>query len=287
MNKADKYFIETLKEIMTSPYTTNKHMTRTVWSDTNEPAHTRYITQVFHKYDISKGEYPICSIRPLAWKSAIKEILWIYQDQTNDLDVLEDKYNIHWWNAWEVKETSTEESKRNIGQRYGATVKRYNLMNNLLNTIKNNPMSRRMLINMYQYADINETPGLDPCAYQTNWVVRGEFLDMTLTVRSNDFVAAGNINTFQYFALLLMVAKATGYKPGQYSELIINCHVYDRHEEFANELISREEQLESVSTPRLILDTDKTDFYSFTIDDFKLENYSPLPALDKKIPIAE
>ena len=280
--KADEYFITHLQEIEKRGIDTSKLNlpVRPKWED-GTPAHTKYINHVFESYDISKGEFPFSELRPIAVKSGIKEVLWIYQDQSNDLDLLKDKYNVSWWDSWDVGD-------RTIGQRYGATVKKYDLMNKLLDGLKNDPLGRRHIISLWQEDDFN-SPGLNPCAFQTLWSVRGEYLDCTLIQRSNDVVAAGNINKLQYVALLMMVAKATGYKPGLFNHFIENYHVYDRHDWAIKEFITRYDTLcarGNLYKPQLVLDTDKTDFYSFTIDDFKVVNYNPLPKLDKRIEIA-
>lgn len=265
MNKADKIFKELCAEILRNGYSTIKGKVRPKWAD-GTPAHTIYLTQQVEKYDISKNEFPIITLRPIAWKNAIKEILWIYQDQTSDLKVLKEKYNIHWWDLWDI-------GNKTIGQRYGATVRKYDLMNKLLNGLKSNPYGRRHIIDLYQYADFEETEGLYPCAKETQWSVRGEYLDLTLIQRSSDYLVANHINKIQYVALMLMVAKHCGYKPGIFTHFVQNVHIYDRHIDNAHELLRRKP---SEKQPKLILDTDKTDFYSFTIDDFKMIDYEPV-----------
>ena len=200
----------------------------------------------------------------MAWKSAIREILWIYQQQTSDLSVLRNKYNIKWWDSWNIGDDT-------IGVRYGATVAKYDLVNKLLKGLKEQPYTRRHIIDMYQYADFEETDGLYPCAYSTTWNVRGEYLDMILNQRSSDFCVAWGINVFQYFALQLMVAKAVGLKPGMLTHVIGNVHIYDRHIEQAKELVNRLPL--SGKEPKLVLNTDKTDFYSFKLEDFELIDF--------------
>jgi len=275
MIKAEKIFKENIEEILENGYSTENEKVRPHYED-GTPSHTLFIPQVYEKYDISKGEFPIISLRPIAWKSGIKEILWIYQDQTNELSTLKEKYNIHWWDDWNVGDGT-------IGMRYGATVKKYDLMNNLLNGLKNQPYGRRHIMDLYQYSDFEESKGLHPCAFMTLWTVRGEFLDMTLVQRSNDYLVAGHINKIQYVALLMMVAKSTGYKPGIFTHLVQNLHIYDRHIEQAKELLNR---TTSDKQPKLILDTDKTNFYEFTISDFKMQNYDPIkPQLNFELAI--
>lgn len=267
MTKADKNFKELCTRILEEGYNTKGEKVRPKYAD-GTPSHTYFVNQVWEEYDLQKGEFPILTLRHIAWKSSIKEILWIYQDQTNSLDVLEDKYDIHWWNDWEV------EQSRTIGQRYGATVKRYDLMNKLLNGLKTQPYGRRHIINLYQYQDFQETDGLFPCAMETHWSVRDRILDMTLIQRSSDVPVANAINKLQYVALMMMVAKHCDFKLGKFCHLVQNAHIYDRHVEQVKEMLERKGQ-EDCTDLRLVLDTDKTDFYTFTLEDFKLENYEP------------
>lgn len=228
-------------------------------------AYTKFITHYVETYDISKNEFPIITLRKIAVENAIKEILWIYQDQTSDLNVLRNKYGIHWWDEWE-----SHKYPNTIGIRYGETVKRYDLMNKLLNGIKNDPYGRRHIISLWQERDFEESDGLNPCAFQTIFSVRDEFLDTMLTQRSSDLLVASSINSIQYVALQMMVAKSCNLKPGKFTRVVNNIHIYDRHMENAKILLDRKvgEQ------PILKLDTDKTDFYSFNINDFKILNYS-------------
>lgn len=263
MSKADIYFKKTLRQLIDSEYTTEGQKIRPVYAD-GTPSHTKFLNNVIFNYDISKGEYPILTLRPLAWKSAIKEVLWIYQQQTSDLSVLRDKYNIKWWDSWNIGNDT-------IGIRYGATIAKYDLVNKLLKGLKEQPYTRRHIIDMYQYADFEETDGLHPCAYSTTWNVRGEYLDLILNQRSSDFCVAWGINIFQYFALQLMVAKAVGLKPGILTHVIGNVHIYDRHIEQANELVNRLPV--SGKEPKLLLNTDETNFYNFTLEDFELIDF--------------
>ena len=264
MTKADRYFIETLKELLEKENSTEGENVRPKYKDGVE-AHTYFITNKVFEYDLNKGELPLISLRQQAWKSAIKEILWIYQDQTSDLSVLKEKHNIHWWDDWNVGDGT-------IGQRYGATIRRYDLVNKLLNDLKNNKNSRRMIMNMYQYYDMNETTGLFPCAFETIWNVRGEYLDMILIQRSSDFGTAWSINEIQYVALQMMMAKASGLKPGKFTHIVGNLHIYDRHLLQGQEMLTRTPSEKEV---KLNFNPATDDFYSFRLEDFSLENYEP------------
>ena len=267
MTIADKNFKKLCMDILNSGNNTLGEKVRPKYAD-GTPSHTYFVNQVFEKYDLSKGELPILTLRQTAWKSGIKEILWIYQDQSNDLDLLKNKYSITWWDEWDI-------GNRTIGQRYGATVKKYDLMNKLLDGLKNQPYGRRHIINLYQETDLESTKGLHPCAMETQWSVRDGYLDMTLIQRSSDVPVANAINKIQYVALLMMVARHVGLEAGVFCHYVNNAHIYDRHIEQVKELLNREPQ-EDDNKVRLVLNPEKTNFYDFTIDDFKMENYNPI-----------
>ena len=243
------------------------------------PAHTYSLNQMIQRYDINKGEFPIITLRPLAVKSAIREILWIYQDQSNSLDLLKDKYKITWWDEWE-----SEKFPGTIGTRYGATVKNHDIMNKLLKGLKENPFGRRHIMSLWQETDFEESDGLMPCAFMTMWNVRktnGEyFLDMTLIQRSSDWIMAGNINQVQYVALLMMVANSCGYKPGVFTHFIQNVQIYDRHVDAAKKLLERE----TISSPSMILNREQgTDFYDFKDFNFIFDDF-PVDEIKEKNP---
>lgn len=269
MTKADTIFKENIRKIMEEG----------VWSEQARPkykdgrtANSKYITGAFMEFDLSKGEFPITTLRPIAIKSAIKEMLWIYQDQSNSLDLLEDKYNVHYWNDWEVGDSRT------IGQRYGAVVKRHDITNKILKQLEANPWNRRNIISLWDYDAFEETDGLLPCAFQTMFDVRrvdGEiYLDATLTQRSNDMLVAHHINAMQYVALQMMIAKHFGWKVGKFFYFINNLHIYDNQFEQAEELLRREP---SDCQPHLVLNvTDGTNFFDIKPEDFELVDYDPV-----------
>ena len=276
MNKADKYYIQNLSKIMSEGSWDENP--RPKYSD-GTPAHSRFITQVFEEYDISKGEFPITTLRNTAIKTGIKEILWIYQKQTSSLEVARE-LGINWWEEWNIGDNS-------IGQRYGATIKRYDLMNKLLDGLVNDPFGRRHIISMYQYVDLEETNGLFPCAYETIWSVRkvGEdkVLDMTLIQRSNDYLVAGYINKVQYLVLQMMIAGHCGYKVGKFCHLVQNLHIYDRHFDGVSELLDRT-PLET-DLPYIEL-TENKNFYDYRIDDFKIYNVDKIMKIKSQLELA-
>lgn len=267
---ADEYLKADIKNILTNGQ--KDENPRPKYED-GTPAYTYFVTHNVRTYDLSKSEFPITTLRPIAWKNAIKEVLWIYQDASNNLDILEDKYNIHWWNSWESKNFPGT-----IGNRYGHTVARYDLMNKrVLEDIKKDPYGRYHIMNLWQEEELRSSDGLKPCAYETIWTVRGKYLDMFLNQRSGDMLVAsgaGNVNEVQYAALLMMVARDTGYEPGKFTHMVVNEQIYDRHIENAKELLNRQSDISKV--PVMKLNKDKTSFYDFTIDDFELSDYEPV-----------
>lgn len=239
-----------------------------------QPAHTISVNHACRSYNLAAGEFPICTLRPMAWKTGIKEIFTIYQKPTNEISKMEEM-GVNWWKDWDIGDGT-------IGQRYGATVSRYDLINNLIKDIQNDPYGRRKIVSLWQETDLHETPGLAPCAFLTIWNVRGEYLDMALIQRSGDMLTAsgpGGINEIQYAALLMMIARHTGYKPGVFTHFVANEQIYDRHMDAADELLNRFSNLimsdEEDIKPQLILNPDKTNFYEMTIEDFELINYNP------------
>ena len=275
MIKADKYFIENLLSIKNEGSMDRNPRPR--YKD-GTPAHSKFITQVFEKYDLSKGEFPITTLRNTAIKTGIKEILWIYQKQTSSL-VVAHEMGINWWDEWDIGDGT-------IGQRYGETIRRYKLMDKLLDGLEKDPFSRRHIIDLYQYHDLNESNGLHPCAFQTIWSVRGVdndmFLDLTLTSRSNDYIMAGFINKIQYVSLQMMVAGHLDYKIGNFSHLTQNVHVYDRHFDAVDEILNR---TELNIQPQLILKKNKN-FYEYKIDDFIITNLDGIKKLQSKLELA-
>lgn len=275
MNKADKYYLQNIDKIMREGS----------WDDNPRPrysdgtiAHSKFITGVFEEYDISKEEFPIPTLRNTSIKTGIKEILWIYQQQSASLDIAH-RMGINWWNEWDIGDGS-------IGQRYGRTIARYQLMDKLLSGLLKDPFSRRHIINMYQYTDLEETSGLYPCAYETIWSVRrgdvGLILDMTLIQRSNDFIVAGYINKIQYTALLMMVAAHCNYAVGKFCHLVQNLHIYDRHFDAVSEILNRN-PLDA--QPKIVLKENKN-FYDYNIEDFDVLYSEDIPKIKSKLELA-
>lgn len=328
MIKADKYIKETIQNILING--TWDDNPRPKWSD-GTPAHSKFITQAVFNYNIEKGEFPITTLRKTALKGAYYDIEAIYQKQTNIIEEMHP--SIHsWWKDFsfvfytdgkgnrysqeDVNYINNDiigenpyrfEKKRHLGLTYGAIIEKYALMDKLLKGLKENPFSRRHIIDMWQYHEQNRSPkSLVPCAFQTLWSVRDEnrfvkahignqyeyeiirYIDLTLIQRSQDFVMTSSINPAQYVMLGMMVCghltHETGilHKLGNFLHIVQNCHIYDRHIDSAKELLNREPINEQ---PTIKLKENKS-FYDYTIDDFEFFVPSGIKKLTNKLEIA-
>jgi thymidylate synthase len=283
MTKADNYMRHDIENILLNGY--KDVNPRPHYAD-GTPAHTISVNHVMRTYDLSKGEFPICTLRPMAWKTAIRELLTIYQKPTNVISEMEEM-GVTWWGDWDIGDGT-------IGQRYGATVSRYDLIHNLIKDIESDPYGRRKIVSLWQETDLRETEGLAPCAFLTIWNVRNdnnghEFLDMCLIQRSGDMLTAsgaGGINEIQYAALLMMIARHTGYAPGVFTHFVANEQIYDRHMEAARAMKKRWDYVAVTHGDRYpiggweaclhIKKGAPKDFFELTIDDFEVDNYEPL-----------
>ena len=275
MLKTDTLMRNTIEKILKYGY--KDINPRPKYSD-GTPAHTISVNHMCRSYDLSAGEFPICTLRPMAWKTGIKEIFTIYQKPTNEIAKMEEM-GVNWWGDWDIGDGT-------IGQRYGATVSRYDLINQLIKDIETDPYGRRKIVSLWQETDLHETEGLAPCAFLTIWNVRDKYLDMCLIQRSGDMLTAsgpGGINEIQYAALLMMIARHTGYEPGVFTHFIANEQIYDRHMTAAQEMLDRFDDIQRdefygkvIKKPYLILNPEKTNFYDFTIEDFTMEDYEPI-----------
>lgn len=277
MSYADKIFVETCKDILANGFSDKDLHVRPRWED-GTPAHTIKKFGVVNRYDLKK-QFPILTIRRTYWKSALDEVLWIWQKKSNNVHDL----SSHIWDAW-ADETGS------IGKAYGYQmgVKHhykdgdYDQVDRVLKDLKEDPASRRILTNIYNHHDLSEM-GLAPCAYSMTFNVLGNTLNAILNQRCQDMLAASNWNVVQYAMLLMMFAQASGFEAGELVHVIADCHIYDRHIPIIEELISRDYDVDDA--PVMTLDKDVTDFYAFTRDNFHLEGYHPLE-FDEKIPVA-
>lgn len=277
MTRVDEKYIEMVKNLKAYGYNEKNALNasvRPVWDD-GVSAYTVYLPQQVTTYP--RGETPITNLRKIAWQAGIKEILWIYQDKSPDVGLLKEKYGVNYWDQW-ADETGS------LGRAYGYQIAKdfispetgrpTNQIDRLLDNLINQPLNRRHMMNMIHMEDM-EKMGLVPCAFLTMWTVCEDRLNLTLIQRSGDFMAAaspGGINALQYYALLLMVCRHTGYKPGDFVHFVQNLHIYDRHMEVAERVIAKEG---SYKTPHLRLKEGPKSFYDIRIEDFYMEDYEP------------
>ena len=267
MSRADDIFIEMCRSIIENGYSTEGEKVRPKWED-GTSAYTIKKFGVVNRYDLSK-EFPAITLRKTYIKSAIDEILWIWQKKSNNVHDLKS----HIWDSWADEDGS-------IGKAYGYQmgVKHqykegmFDQVDRLIYDLKHNPYSRRMMTNMYVHEDLHEM-NLYPCAYGMTFNVTGDRLNAILNQRSQDVLAANNWNVVQYAALVYMIAQVTGFKPGELVHVIADAHIYDRHIPIVKELISRE----TYPAPKFTMNPDIKDFYQFTLDDFTIEDYQTGP----------
>lgn len=275
MSRADIIFIEMCKDILENGFSSEGQEVRPKWED-GTPAHTLKKFGVVNRYDLS-AEFPILTLRPTNLKAAIDEILWIWQKKSNRIADL----NSHIWDAW-ADEDGT------IGKAYGYQLKvkhqypegEFDQVDRVLFDLKHNPYSRRMLTSMFNHADLHAM-ALYPCAYGMTFNVTGNRLNAILNQRSQDVLVANNWNVTQYAVLVHMFAQVSGLLPGEFVHVIADAHIYDRHVPLVRELIARK----PYPAPKLVINPDVKDFYSFRTDDFQLENYQAGPQI-RNIPVA-
>ncbi len=275
MSLADKIFVETCRNIIDNGVWDTDLPVRPRWED-GTPAHTVKKFCIVNRYDLTK-EFPIISLRRTAFKSAIDEILWIWQKKSNNIKEL----NSHIWDSW-ADETGS------IGKAYGYQLGvkhkykegEFDQVDRVLFDLKNNPSSRRIMTNIYTFADLNEMH-LYPCAYSMTFNVSGNTLNGILNQRSNDVLTANNWNVVQYAILLHMFAQVSGLKVGELVHVIADAHIYDRHVPIVEKIL-KNPQFEA---PKLWINPEVKNFYDFTVDDFKLEGYE-FTKLEDKIEVA-
>lgn len=278
MNQADVQYGKIVKEIIENGYNDFDEKVRTVWLD-GTPAHT--LSSIGHSMRFDNTQVPILTTKKVAWLTAIKELLWIWQMKSNVVPVLR-AMGVNIWNQW-------EQDDRTIGKAYGYQLGKKNRniiektysedavsiiwskvdqVDYLLYQLKNNPASRRHITTLWNPDELDEM-SLTPCVYETQWHVKNNKLHTEVRCRSNDMALGNPFNVFQYNVLQRMIAQVLGYELGEYIYHIGDAHVYTRHIEGLQEQINRE----SFEAPTLWINPEVTNFYDFTIDDFKLIDY--------------
>lgn len=275
MSKADEIFIQNCRDILSSGTWDTDREVRPRWED-GAPAHTIKKFGIVNRYDLSE-EFPILTIRRTYWKSAVDELLWIWQAKSNNVHDLRTRV----WDAWADENGS-------IGKAYGYQlgVKHHysegdmDQVDKVLWDLKHNPASRRIMTNIYTFADLSEM-ALYPCAYSMTFNVTGKRLNAILNQRSQDMLAANNWNVVQYAVLTMMLAQVSGLEVGEFVHVIADAHIYDRHVPAIEKIIANEPK----RAPVFHIDPDVDDFYKFTRDSFSMEGYE-YSEFTQKIPVA-
>ncbi|MBP5210020.1 MAG: thymidylate synthase [Clostridia bacterium] len=276
MSRADEIFVQNAKEILTEGVWDTDREVRPRWSD-GTPAHTVKKFGIVNRYDLRR-EFPILTIRRTYFRSCVDELLWIWQKKSNNIRDL----HSHVWDQWADESGS-------IGRAYGyqlAVKNKYpegefDQVDRVLYDLKHNPASRRIMTNIYNFADLHEMH-LYPCAYSMTFNVSGRVLNGILNQRSNDMLAANNWNVVQYAVLLLMFAQVSGLEAGELVHVIADAHIYDRHVPLVEEIITHPHY----PAPKLEIDPSVKDFYDFSLDSFRLVDYV-CDTTKYTIPIAE
>jgi len=275
MSRADEIFKQNCRDILANGVWDTDQQVRPHWDD-GTPAHTVKKFGIVNRYNL-KEEFPILTIRRTFFKTCIDELLWIWQMKSNNIHDLRG----HIWDSW-------ADASGSIGKAYGYQlgVKHHypegdmDQVDKVLWDLKHNPASRRIMTNIYNFADLSEM-ALYPCAYSMTFNVSGNKLNAILNQRSQDMLTANNWNVVQYAALTMMLAQVSGLEPGEFMHVIADAHIYDRHIDSVKEIIKNEPK----PAPKFIIDPEVTDFYKFTRDSFRMEGYE-YSDFSGKIPVA-
>lgn len=275
MSYADKVFRANAEDILNNGVWDTDREVRPRWLD-GTPAHTVKKFCIVNRYDLSK-EFPIITLRKQAFKSAVDEILWIWQKKSNRVADL----HSHIWDSWAGEDGT-------IGKAYGYQLGvkhiykegEFDQVDRVLYDLKHNPASRRIMTNIYTFADLHEM-NLYPCAYSMTFNVTGDKLNGILNQRSNDMAVANGWNVTQYAVLLHMFAQVSGLKVGELVHVIADAHIYDRHITAVKEMLNNPEY----PAPKFWINPEIKNFYDFKVEDFKLEGYEATP-LSVKLEVA-
>ena len=275
MSRADELFIQNCRDILDNGFWDTELDVRPRWED-GESAHTVKRFGIVNRYDLSE-EFPILTIRRTFWKSAVDELLWIWQQKSNNVHELRSRV----WDAWADENGS-------IGKAYGYQLGvkhkypegEFDQVDRVLYDLKHNRASRRILTSLYNFEDLHEM-ALYPCAYSMTFNVTGNTLNAILNQRSQDMLTANNWNVCQYAVLVHMFAQSSGLKAGELVHVIADAHIYDRHVPIVEKILKNPQY----AAPQLQIDPDIHDFYAFMRDSFTLPGYR-YTDLDEKIPVA-
>lgn len=275
MSVADKIFIQNCNDILKNGFWDREFDVRPKWAD-GQAAHTIKLFGLVNRYDLSE-EFPILTLRKTNFAAAVDEILWIWQKKSNNVNDLNSKI----WDAW-ADETGS------IGKAYGYQLGikhqykegMFDQVDRLLFDLKNTPLSRRMITNIYNHSDLNEM-NLYPCAYSVTFNVTGNKLNAILNQRSQDMLVANNWNVCQYAVLIHMFARISGLEAGELVHVIADAHIYDRHIPILEDVLKND----ILVAPTFSIDESIDNFYNFKVDSVSLADYNYHP-LKQKIPVA-
>lgn len=275
MSKADVLFVNMCRDIIDNGFSSEGQQVRPRWED-GTPAHTIKQFGVVNRYNLQE-EFPALTLRPTAIKTAVDEMLWIWQRKSNNIQDL----NGHIWDEWADETGSIGKAYGyQMAQKYKFAQGEMDQVDNVLWQLKNTPYSRRIMTNIYNFADLSEMH-LEPCAYSMTFNVTGDTLNAILHQRSQDILAANNWNVVQYSVLLMMMAQVSGLKAGELVHVIADAHIYDRHVPIVKELIERPQY----PAPKFELNPEIKNFYDFTVDDIRITDYQKGEQI-RNIPIA-
>ena len=275
MSYADNVFIENCRHILTHGVWDTDQEVRPKWED-GTPAHTVKAFGIVNRYDLQR-EFPVQTIRRMYLKSAVDELLWIWQKKSNNIKDL----NSHVWDAWADESGSILKAYGyQLGVKHHYPEGDMDQVDRVLYDLKHNPASRRIMTNMYNHHDLSEM-ALYPCAYSMTFNVSGKTLNAILNQRSQDMLTANGWNVMQYAVLVHMMAQVSGFVPGELVHVIADAHIYDRHVPIVEEIINRKPK----DAPEFKLNPWVKDFYAFTTEDIRLVDYNP-HELHAKIPVA-
>ncbi len=262
MSRTDDIFISTCRDILENGVWDTEYDVRPHWTD-GTPAHTVKKFGVVNRYDLSE-EFPILTLRKINYRGAIDELLWIWQKKSNNIHEL----GSHIWDQWADADGSIGKAYGyQLGVKHKYSEGMFDQVDRVIYDLKHNPLSRRIMTNIYVHGDLSEM-NLYPCAYSVTFNVSGNKLNAILNQRSQDMLAANNWNVLQYSCLVYMMAMISGFVPGELVHVIADAHIYDRHIPIIKELIERS----AYDAPTMTLDKTE-DFYSFTPDSFHLDGY--------------
>ena len=263
MSKADRIYIDTVRDILRSGVSDEGLDVRPRWAD-GAPAHTIKKFGVVNRYDL-REEFPVMTLRRTYYKSCIDELLWIWQKKSNRVSEL----GSHVWDQWARPDgTIGKAYGYQLGVKHQYPEGEFDQVDRVLYDLRHNPASRRILTSLYNFDDLHDM-ALYPCAYSMTFNVSGNTLNAILNQRSQDMLTANNWNVVQYAALVHMMARVSGLEAGELVHVIADCHIYDRHVPLVEKMIEQE----PYDAPTLWIDPEVTDFYQFTKDSFRLDGY--------------